>query len=122
MAVKEIIPTNKQLKITGIIRIEGEEERFIGPGRVELLELIIETGSISQAAKKMNMSYKKAWDMIQSMNRQTTKPIVLTHTGGEKGGGTWVSPEGKELIAAFRKLQTEIQESWDKQLAIFLNS
>ncbi len=122
MALKEIIPSNKQLKITGIIRIEGEEERFIGPGRIELLEGIVETGSISQAAKKMNMSYKKAWDMIQSMNRQTTKPIVIAQAGGEKGGGTQVSPEGKELIIAFRKLQAEVQESWDKQLAIFLNS
>lgn len=122
MALKEIIPSNKQLKITGVIRIEGEEERFIGPGRIELLERIVETGSINQAAKKMNMSYKKAWDMIQSINRQTTKPIVLTQAGGEKGGGTRVSPEGKELIVAFRKLQAEIQESWDKQLAIFLNS
>lgn len=122
MALKEIIPSNKQLKITGIIRIEGEEERFIGPGRIELLEGIRETGSISKAAKKMNMSYKKAWDMIQSMNRQTLKPIVITQTGGEKGGGTRVSPEGIELIVAFRKLQAEVQASWDKQLAIFLNS
>lgn len=122
MALKEIIPRDKPLKITGVIRIEGEEERFIGPGRIELLEGIRETGSISKAAKKMNMSYKKAWDMIQSMNRQTTKPIVLTQTGGEKGGGTRVSPEGIELIVAFRKLQAEVQASWDKQLAIFLNS
>ncbi|MFN3783494.1 MAG: winged helix-turn-helix domain-containing protein [Spirosomataceae bacterium] len=122
MALKEIIPRDKPLKITGVIRIEGEEERFIGPGRIELLEGIRETGSISKAAKKMNMSYKKAWDMIQSMNRQTIKPIVLTQTGGEKGGGTRVSPEGIELIVAFRKLQAEVQASWDKQLAIFLNS
>lgn len=122
MALKEIIPRDKPLKITGVIRIEGEEERFIGPGRIELLEGIRETGSISKAAKKMNMSYKKAWDMIQSMNRQTLKPIVLTQTGGEKGGGTRVSPEGIELIVAFRKLQAEVQASWDKQLAIFLNS
>lgn len=122
MALKEIIPRDKPLKITGVIRIEGEEERFIGPGRIELLEGIRETGSISKAAKKMNMSYKKAWDMIQSMNRQTLKPIVITQTGGEKGGGTRVSPEGIELIVAFRKLQAEVQASWDKQLAIFLNS
>lgn len=122
MALKEIIPRDKPLKITGVIRIEGEEERFIGPGRIELLEGIRETGSISKAAKKMNMSYKKAWDMIQSMNRQTLKPIVITQTGGEKGGGTRVSPEVIELIVAFRKLQAEVQASWDKQLAIFLNS
>ena len=122
MAIKDIIPPGKQLKITGIIRIESEEGRFLGPGRIELLEQIMATGSISQAAKKMNMSYKKAWDMIQSMNSLTTKPIVITQTGGEKGGGTQVSSEGKELIVAFRKLQSDFQQSCESQLALFLNA
>lgn len=104
-----------------MIRIESEDDRFLGPGRIELLERIIETGSISQAAKQMGMSYKKAWDLINSMNQQTQKPIVITQTGGEKGGGTIVTDEGRQLIVAFRNLYDEFQQSFETKLQTFMN-
>ncbi len=121
MAVKDLLLAEKSLQITGIIRIESENERFLGPGRIELLENIIETGSISQAAKKMGMSYKKAWDLINSMNKQTKMPIVITHAGGENGGGTLVTEEGKKIIAAFKKLDDEFRQSFAEKLSSFLN-
>ncbi len=122
MKIKDLLKPDISFKITGILRIESEEERFLGPGRIELLENIIKTGSISQAAKEMGMSYKKAWDMINSMNKQTLKPIVITHAGGENGGGTIVTEEGKKLIAAFRKLHDEFRQSFEAKLTEFLDT
>ena len=68
------------------------------------------------------MSYKKAWDLVNSMNQHTIKPIVSTQTGGEKGGGTIVTEEGKQLIFAFKKLHEEFQQSFDEKIKIFLQS
>jgi molybdate transport system regulatory protein len=105
MTIKEIIKPSKQLHINGMLRIESEDDRFIGPGRIELLEKIIETGSISQAAKLMGMSYKKAWLMVQSLNRQASTPLIVTQTGGEQGGGAQLSNEARELIKAYQDLR-----------------
>lgn len=121
MPIKDLLKSDKEFRITGMLRVESQDDRFLGPGRLELLENIIETGSISQAAKQMGMSYKKAWDLVNSMNQHTIKPIVSTQTGGEKGGGTIVTEEGKQLIAAFRKLHEEFQQSFDEKLAAFLD-
>ncbi|HLO43356.1 MAG TPA: winged helix-turn-helix domain-containing protein [Leadbetterella sp.] len=122
MPIKDFLKPEKKFRITGMLRIESENERFFGPGRLQLLENIMETGSISQAAKRMQMSYKKAWDMVNSMNQNTTKPIVSTQTGGEKGGGTIVTEEGKQLISAFKKLHEEFQMTFDEKMKVFLNS
>lgn len=122
MPIKDFLKPEKKFQITAVLRIESEDERFFGPGRLQLLENIMETGSISQAAKRMQMSYKKAWDMVNSMNQHTRKPIVSTHTGGEKGGGTVVTEEGKELITAFKKLHEEFQASLDEKMKAFLKS
>lgn len=122
MAIKDLLKPSKKFHITGMLRIESEEDRFLGPGRLELLEKIIETGSISQAAKLMGMSYKKAWDLVNSMNQHTNKPIVTTQTGGEKGGGTIVTEDGKQLITAFRKLHDDFQASFIEKINTFLQS
>ena len=120
MKIKDVLDSKNNFKITGMLRIESENERFFGPGRLQLLENIEKTGSISKAAKEMGMSYKKAWEMIHSMNSQTLKPLVETHTGGEKGGGTIVTDEGKLLMAAFKKLYSDFQKSFDEKLNTFL--
>ena len=122
MAIKDILKPEFDFRIAGIIRIESQNERFFGPGRLQLLEHIIETWSISQAAKQMGMSYKKAWDMINSINKHTLKPIVTTQAGGEKGGGTIVTEEGKLLMAAFKKLHNEFQVLFAEKLKVFLES
>ena len=120
MPIKDILKPGKKFQITGMLRVESENERFFGPGRLQLLENIEKTGSISKAAKEMGMSYKKAWDMIHSMNSQTLKPLVETHKGGEKGGGTIVTKEGKLLMEAFKKLYSDFQKSFDEKLNTFL--
>lgn len=92
-------------KVTGSLWIECSGERFFGPGRVELLQKIEETGSINKAAKQMQMSYKKAWDMVNQLNTQASGPLVITRSGGEKGGGSVITSQAKELIMYHHQLR-----------------
>lgn len=98
-SIKHILKNTLGYKVNGSLWMEFEGERFFGPGRVELLKLIDETGSISKAAKQMEMSYKKAWEMVTALNTQSAQPLVQLQTGGKKGGGASVTEEAKELIA-----------------------
>lgn len=102
------------LRINGRIWLETASgdatERFIGIGRVELLGHIQQTGSINQAAKAMRMSYKRAWELVHSMNTLADTPLVITQTGGEKGGGAIVTPEGEKYIAYFESLQKRFRQ------------
>jgi len=92
-------------RVNGSLWIEGDGQRFFGPGPVELLELIGKTGSISKAAKAMDMSYKKAWEIVNRINGLTAHPFVITSIGGEDGGGSAISAEAKEMIAWYRDLR-----------------
>ncbi len=80
---------------------------FLGKGRIELLLFIEETGSITQAAKTMKMSYKAAWDTVDIMNNLSEYPLVERVKGGKGGGGTVLTPYAKELIATYKVLQEE---------------
>jgi molybdate transport system regulatory protein len=90
---------------SGKIWLEINNEKVLGPGRVELLERVHASGSIRQAALQMKMSYKKAWELIKHMNSHFDSPIVLLHRGGKGGGNATVTREGMELIKEFRALQ-----------------
>lgn len=103
--------------VNGSLWIEHNGQRFFGPGPVELLELIEETGSINQAAKKMDMSYKKAWGIINNLNTTATQPLVVTATGGQKGGGSTISAEAKALIAYYRKLRERFNQFLEAETA-----
>ena len=96
--------------LNGRLWIEIGGERFFGPGPVQLLEYIEETGSINQAAKKMEMSYKKAWSIINNLNTSALRPLVLTATGGQKGGGSTISPEAKALITYYHDLHQRFRQ------------
>lgn len=96
----------KQLRVRCWIDIDGE--RFFGPGRAELLQLIHETGSISKAAKSMGMSYKKAWAMVDGLNANAKKPYVIAHKGGQQGGGTQVTEAGMQMLLAYQKLNNKV--------------
>src|ERR1700761_3334077 len=92
-------------KVNGSLWIEGNGQRFFGPGPVELLEHIERTGSINKAAKAMGMSYKKAWEIVNRINGLSAKPFVATSIGGEDGGGSTISVEAKEMITWYRGLR-----------------
>jgi molybdate transport system regulatory protein len=97
-SIRHILKKEFNFKVTGSLWIECEDGRFFGPGKVELLERIADTGSINSAAKQMGMSYKKAWEMINSLNEQTARPVVIAQIGGKKGGGSTITQEALQLI------------------------
>lgn len=107
--MKDIL-TNGAFRVNGSLWLEGDGTRFFGPGPVELLQLIEETGSINQAAKKMGMSYKKAWEIVSRLNEKVGSPMVITATGGEKGGGSTISEEAKQMIAWYVGLREKFKK------------
>jgi molybdate transport system regulatory protein len=91
------------------IRDRGQEAKLaIGPGKVALLEAIAQTGSITSSAKKLGMSYRRAWLLVDETNRCLVRPAVLTAAGGQRGGGTSLTPVGVELIRRYRTLERQI--------------
>lgn len=91
----------RKLDFKGLVWISRGNDAFLGQGRVALLERIREYGSISEAAKSMDMSYKHAWDLVDSINRQAEKPLVVKTTGGKGGGGAELTEEGEKAIKVF---------------------
>ncbi|UOQ97392.1 LysR family transcriptional regulator [Hymenobacter sp. 5317J-9] len=108
--MKTLLLPTKTYRLNGRLWFETEDGRFLGIGRLELLEHIAALGSISKAAQAMGMSYKRAWDLVSSMNAQASTPLVATQTGGTKGGGAIVTEAGQAAIAEFRALQERFQE------------
>lgn len=97
-------------KVNGNIWIEGKNGAFIGLGRVKLLEKIKEHGSITVAAKSMKMSYRQAWELVDSMNKQAPRPLVVTAAGGVGGGGTVVTAEGEKAIRQYTQLFSRFEK------------
>lgn len=77
----------------------------MGPGKAELVERIAETGSISAAARGLGMSYRRAWQLVEALNRDFREPVVLTAIGGKRGGGARVTPFGTAVVTAFRQME-----------------
>jgi molybdate transport system regulatory protein len=113
-AINTILDTTV-LTVNGSLWLESNGKRFFGPGPVELLEYIDLTGSINQAAKKMGMSYKKAWELVNNLNSITHRPLVVTTTGGEKGGGSTISDEARELITYHRELRIRFKKFLEEE-------
>ena len=86
----------------------------LGPGKVDLLEAIDREGSISQAARSMKLSYRRAWDMVETMNQCFKKPLVKSVIGGSKGGGAQLTDSGKKMIALFRSMEKQAETAVDK--------
>lgn len=87
----------------------ADEEKLLGKGRVELLERIEATGSITNAAKAMNMSYRQAWQMVAEMNERSSKPLVEKKLGGKSGGGAIITEAGKNAISLFHELNNRVK-------------
>jgi molybdate transport system regulatory protein len=89
-----------------------------GPGKADLLEKIAETGSISAAARQMRMSYKRAWQLVDEMNRMFTKPLIEAAPGGAHGGGATLTPFGARIAAAYRNIQEKLPLAARRELAL----
>lgn len=91
--------------------VERDGRKVLGPGRVELLEHIVHERSISAAAKKMGMSYRRAWSLVQDMNEAAGVLLVEASTGGSGGGGASVTAHGHEAIRLYQALLAKFAQT-----------
>ncbi|NNC49123.1 MAG: LysR family transcriptional regulator [Flaviramulus sp.] len=103
-------------KIKSRIWIESEENVLLGEGRVHLLKAINKTGSLSKAAKSINLSYKKAWKLLDSVNKSAKHPVTVNSVGGKGGGGAELTDYGKSLVKAFDEINKNCWAFLDTQL------
>lgn len=88
------------------IRVHFGPHDMMGPGKAELLEHIVATGSIAAAGREMGMSYKRAWQLVETLNAMFRDPLVTSTRGGPKGGGAEVTETGRKVLAEYRALET----------------
>ena len=90
----------------------------MGPGKIRLLELVGETGSISAAGRAMDMSYRRAWLLVDALNRTFRTPVLMARGGGVGGGGAYLTPFGAELVACYRAMESQAQEALAPRVAL----
>lgn len=93
------------------IHVPYGEVSAIGPGKADLLQAIEDNGSISAAARKLGMSYKRAWDLVDTMNNSFREPLVATATGGSHGGGAQVTEFGHALLRRYRDIEIKANQA-----------
>ncbi len=103
-------------KIKSRIWIEVDDKVLMGEGRVSLLKAIEETGSLSKAAKTLKMSYKKAWTLIDAVNKSAKEAVIISSIGGKDGGGATLTPYGKSLIDTFDTINKNCWAFLDEQI------
>lgn len=87
------------------LRVMGRSGPALGPGKIELIARIEQAGSISAAARAMGMSYRRAWQLVESLNRAFARPVITTAVGGARGGGARVTPFGRRLATRYRAME-----------------
>jgi molybdate transport system regulatory protein len=90
-------------------RVDFGRDEAVGPGKIALLEHIGRGGSLSQAARELGMSYRRAWQLLASLNGSFRERVAVTAKGGRGGGGARLTPFGQLLIRAYREFDTEVQ-------------
>jgi molybdate transport system regulatory protein len=108
--------SNARSQPTLSLRIDLDANDRIGPGKIALLENIHRCGSISAAGRAMEMSYKRAWDLVDEINRICRQAAVERQTGGKNGGGAVLTPFGRILVARYRKIERRAATAARKEL------
>ena len=101
-----------------LLRLYLAPDRPLGPGKVKVLELIRDGGSISEAARLMKMSYRSAWVLVDSMNTQFRKPVVNTTLGGRGGGAATLTDFGADVIRRYRAMERATRRAVAKDLTV----
>ena len=104
------------------LRVDFDAQTAIGPGKIALLEKMRDSGSLSQAARELDMSYRRAWQLLASLNQIFREPLVLTSTGGSGGGGTTLTELGEAVVAAYRSLEHETNARAEKHFGAMLKA
>ena len=107
----------KRADIRFRLRITRGADIAVGPGKVDLLEAIAATGSITAAAKQLHMSYRRAWLLVDTMNRCFKGPVVAAEVGGQHGGGTALTPLGLQVVQRYRKSEALAAKAAARELA-----
>ncbi len=105
---------SESLQVRSRIWIDRDGRAFLGGGRVALLECIASTGSISQAARELGISYRKAWGMVEAMERTAEEPMVERDSGGKGGGGTRLTAYGRRAVKVFRQMEQQCRDRVDE--------
>jgi molybdate transport system regulatory protein len=101
------------------LRIDLPQGR-IGPGKIDLLEAIDREGSISAAGRALGMSYKRAWDLVDALNKLIGEPVVAASTGGHRGGGATLTDAGRGLVSDYRAIERAAHRAAGPRLAALL--
>ncbi|MGI4849884.1 MAG: winged helix-turn-helix domain-containing protein [Janthinobacterium lividum] len=103
------------------LRVRLGDQIAIGPGKIALLEAIGTEGSISAAAKRLGMSYKRAWDLLNTINQSLATPAIGSERGGPHGGGSVLTPEGRELVRLYRAIEVRAAQACSAELDSLLD-
>jgi molybdate transport system regulatory protein len=98
------------------LRLDLGPEQAIGPGKIRLLEAVRDTGSISEAGRSLSMSYRRAWLLVDDMNRCFRDPVVTTKLGGRRGGGAVLTAFGRRLVESYREIERQAHAATAKRL------
>jgi molybdate transport system regulatory protein len=93
------------------LRIDFDADRAIGPGKIKLLEMIDEYGSISEAGRQMGMSYRRAWLLVDSLNRSFRAPVIASQKGGQHGGGASLTEFGHAVVQHYRAIESAAEKA-----------
>ena len=91
------------------LRLDFDDERRLGPGKIALLEAVARHGSISAAGREFGMSYRRAWLLVDELNRMFAQPVVAARGGGRNGGGAELTRLGAEIVARYRKAEATLK-------------
>jgi molybdate transport system regulatory protein len=113
-------PIMNKLRIT--LRVDFDPHHAIGPGKIALLEKMRESGSLSQAARDLNMSYRRAWQLLDSLNQSFRQPLVVTSVGGSGGGGSTLTTLGESVVTSYRDFEEEMNRRAHKHFDSLLKT
>jgi molybdate transport system regulatory protein len=99
------------------LRIRTGDEIAVGPGKIDLLERIADAGSITAAAKELGMSYRRAWLLVDTMNRCFRSRVVETEAGGNRGGGTQLTSLGAQVVRSYRRIEDRAAKAGAAEIA-----
>ena len=105
------MPTPPRPAVKLSLRLDFSPGGRLGPGKVDLLEAIARTGSISGAGRAMKMSYRRAWVLVDDLNRMFRQALVEAQPGGAKGGGAHLTPLGHEVVARYRAIEATAMQA-----------
>jgi molybdate transport system regulatory protein len=108
MALKQ---SKKVLVLRPRFRVVRGDTIALGPGKIELLAQLAETGSLTQAAQQLGMSYMRAWTLMKTMNRCFRDPLVLASRGGKRGGGMEITETGRKALGLYQEMESRAMDA-----------